>query len=159
MLFLSEWVWQICSIKGLFNIQYSSDSLQVCWLPVCLNSTSIYCKDGKCFLSEHNGLQQPPSYVNKSGTGMPPKSRRATLLVSKKIKKPWFSWLTKQRINMYWETQQYPINEYNKVKFNNQQTKLEPCDRMATCLVYCVLSSSVCSVASGPHYPEQERLV
>ncbi len=42
----------------------------VYWLPVKITPQS---KVRICFLSEHNGVQQPQSYVNKRGHGIPPK--------------------------------------------------------------------------------------
>lgn len=65
------------SREGVLNLSHSV-SPEVCWLPVKIAPQS---KDGICFLSEHNGLQQPLSYVNKRGNGIPPEIQ-GTLLVS-----------------------------------------------------------------------------
>lgn len=96
--FFSFFLFQL-HIIGAKCVKHTESLHRFCWLPVKIAPQST---EGICFLSGHNGSQQPRSYVNKRANGIPPKFKAHNLVIIKKQPKKkggvLTTWLDKRRI-------------------------------------------------------------
>lgn len=86
-------------IIGAKCVKHTESLQRFCWLPVKIAPQST---EGICFLSGHNGSQQPRSYVNKRANGIPPKFKAHNLVIIKKQNKKegGLDYMVRQKTNM-----------------------------------------------------------